>query len=70
MRFVSTPEILERIIRIEREILQIESSTQSNDIPIADDAGHSVEGIEACPLLKKKCICRDTCGGIILFEYT
>lgn len=44
VRFVSTPEILERIIRIEREILQIESSTQSSEMPTVEEAGHPVEG--------------------------
>ncbi|KAH6792903.1 hypothetical protein C2S52_003380 [Perilla frutescens var. hirtella] len=44
VRFVSTPEILERIIRIEREILQIESSTQSSEIPTVEEAGNPVEG--------------------------
>lgn len=29
--FVSTPEILERFVTIEREITQIESSVQSNE---------------------------------------
>ncbi|KAG8385586.1 hypothetical protein BUALT_Bualt03G0060600 [Buddleja alternifolia] len=36
VRFVSTPEILERIVRIEREILQIDSSTE--------EAGHPGAG--------------------------
>ncbi|KAG6392219.1 hypothetical protein SASPL_146432 [Salvia splendens] len=49
VRFVSTPEILERIIRIEREILQIDSSTQSNENPTVDEAGHSVEGTDGNP---------------------
>lgn len=44
VRFVSTPEILERIIRIEREILQIESSTLSSEIPTMEEAGNSAEG--------------------------
>ncbi|CAI9787919.1 unnamed protein product [Fraxinus pennsylvanica] len=44
VRFVSTPEILERMIRIEREISQIESSIQSNEISNTDVAGHIEEG--------------------------
>ncbi|CAA2995811.1 Hypothetical predicted protein [Olea europaea subsp. europaea] len=44
VRFVSTPEILERMIRIEREIAQIESSIQSNEISNNDVAGHIGEG--------------------------
>lgn len=39
MRFVSTPEILERIIRLEKEILQIESSVQSNENNVNDGEG-------------------------------
>ncbi|KAG6393958.1 hypothetical protein SASPL_144534 [Salvia splendens] len=46
VRFVNTPEILERIIRIEREILQIDGSTQSSENPTVDEAGHSVEGTD------------------------
>ncbi|PIN01134.1 hypothetical protein CDL12_26357 [Handroanthus impetiginosus] len=44
VRFVSTPEILERIIRIEHEILQIESSIQSSEIPNTEETGHPGEG--------------------------
>lgn len=44
VRFVSTPEILERFIRVEREILQIESSTQSSEISNVEETGHSGEG--------------------------
>lgn len=40
VRFVSTPEILERFMRLEREISQIESSIQSNDC----SNGNSEEG--------------------------
>lgn len=32
VRFVSTPEILERFMRLEKEILQIENSIESNSI--------------------------------------
>lgn len=32
MRFVSTPEVLERFVTIEREIMQIESSIQANEL--------------------------------------
>lgn len=32
VRFVSTPEVLERFVTIEREILQIESSIQANEL--------------------------------------
>ncbi|KAL1560197.1 COP1-interacting protein 7-like [Salvia divinorum] len=42
VRFVSTPEILERIIHIEQEILQIDSSTQSNENPMAEDEEGSI----------------------------
>lgn len=31
MRFVNSPEVLERFVTIEREISQIESSIQSNE---------------------------------------
>lgn len=31
MRFVNTPEVLERFVKIEREIEQIDSSIQSNE---------------------------------------
>lgn len=31
MRFVSTPEVLERFVTIEKEIVQIESSVQLNE---------------------------------------
>lgn len=41
VRFVSTPEILERFMRLEREILQIESSIQSNEC----SNGNSEEGM-------------------------
>ncbi|KAL2484036.1 COP1-interacting protein 7 [Forsythia ovata] len=44
VRFVSTPEILERMVRIEREISQIESSIQSNEISNTDMAVHTGEG--------------------------
>ncbi|KAJ8549602.1 hypothetical protein K7X08_033309 [Anisodus acutangulus] len=40
VRFVSTPEILERFMRLEREISQIKSSIQSNEC----SNGHSEEG--------------------------
>ncbi|GER25406.1 COP1-interacting protein 7 [Striga asiatica] len=43
VRFVSTPEILERIVRIEREILQIDSSIQSSDVPRLEGTRHSRE---------------------------
>lgn len=32
MRFVSTPEVLERFIALEKEISQIESSVQANEL--------------------------------------
>ncbi|EYU27942.1 hypothetical protein ABFS82_13G109900 [Erythranthe guttata] len=44
VRFVSTPEILERIIRIEREILQIDDSVQSSEIPQVEETGNPGEG--------------------------
>lgn len=31
MRFVTTPELLERFVTIEKEIVQIENSIQSNE---------------------------------------
>ncbi|KAM1857603.1 hypothetical protein ACFX14_007692 [Malus domestica] len=36
VRFVSTPELLERFVTIEREILQIENSIQSSELTEAD----------------------------------
>ena len=39
MRFVSTPEILERVVSIETELQQIESSVQANDPSNADLEG-------------------------------
>ncbi|XP_051128598.1 COP1-interacting protein 7 [Andrographis paniculata] len=39
VRFVSTPEILERIIRIEEELLQIENSIQCSEISNVEDSG-------------------------------
>lgn len=42
VRFVSTPEVLERFPGLEKEILQIESSVQSNENAI----NHEVEGKE------------------------
>ncbi|KAL0398624.1 UNVERIFIED_CONTAM: COP1-interacting protein 7 [Sesamum radiatum] len=44
VRFVSTPEILERIVRIEREILQIESSIHPSEVSNTDQTGHPGEG--------------------------
>ncbi|KAK4439918.1 COP1-interacting protein 7 [Sesamum alatum] len=43
VRFVSTPEILERIVRIEREILQIESSIHPCEISNTEQTGHQGE---------------------------
>ncbi|CAA0817902.1 disease resistance protein (TIR class)- putative [Striga hermonthica] len=43
VRFVSTPEILERIVRIEREISQIDSSIQSNEVPRLEGTVHHGE---------------------------
>ena len=31
MKFVSTPEVLERFVKIEKEIVQIEGSVQLNE---------------------------------------
>ena len=39
MRFVSSPEILERFVTIETELEQIESSVQSNELLNADAEG-------------------------------
>ncbi|KAL6567424.1 hypothetical protein OROGR_001092 [Orobanche gracilis] len=44
VRFVSTPEILERIIQIEREILQIDRSIQYSEIPNLEATVHPTEG--------------------------
>lgn len=38
MKFVTTPEALERFVTIEREILQIENSIQSNELTEAEGA--------------------------------
>ncbi|KAF3788246.1 hypothetical protein EJ110_NYTH21403 [Nymphaea thermarum] len=46
VRFVKTPEILERVVTIEREISQIEDSIRCNELSVsksesdADDSGH------------------------------
>ena len=45
MRFVSTPEVLERFINLEKEILQTESSLQSNELDIVSVAGQGEQGI-------------------------
>ena len=45
MRFVSTPEVLERFARLEKEILQIESSVQPNERANGNVAGQAEEGI-------------------------
>ena len=39
MRFVSSPEVLERFVTIETEIEQIESSVQSNELLNGDAEG-------------------------------
>ncbi|KAL6991022.1 hypothetical protein U1Q18_009145 [Sarracenia purpurea var. burkii] len=44
VRFVSTPEVLERFARLEKEILQIESSVQSSEFANGDVAGQAGEG--------------------------
>lgn len=44
VRFVSTPEILERFISLEKEIVQIESSLQDYDLDVATVAGQGDEG--------------------------
>ncbi|PKI37610.1 hypothetical protein CRG98_041903 [Punica granatum] len=48
VRFVSTPEVLERFVTLEREIAQIEKSIQSNELPnndaAADPEGKSMLG--------------------------
>ncbi|KAI3434065.1 uncharacterized protein J3R85_006859, partial [Psidium guajava] len=44
VRFVSTPEILERFINLEKEIVQIESSRQAYDLDIAHVAGQGDDG--------------------------
>ncbi|XP_048442594.1 COP1-interacting protein 7-like [Pyrus x bretschneideri] len=38
VRFVSTPEVLERFVTIEREILQIENSIQSSELTESEGA--------------------------------
>ncbi|XP_056171802.1 COP1-interacting protein 7 [Syzygium oleosum] len=44
VRFVSTPEILERFIGLEKEIIQIESSLEAYDLDIAHVAGQGDGG--------------------------
>ncbi|XP_040985681.1 COP1-interacting protein 7 [Juglans microcarpa x Juglans regia] len=44
VRFVSTPEVLERFVTIEREIVQIENSIQSCDSIEADGNGSATDG--------------------------
>ncbi|XP_042519050.1 COP1-interacting protein 7-like [Macadamia integrifolia] len=44
VRFVSTPEVLERFVTIEREILQIETSVQPNELSNSTAAGQAEEG--------------------------
>ncbi|KAF8029886.1 hypothetical protein BT93_E2337 [Corymbia citriodora subsp. variegata] len=44
VRFVSTPEILERFINLEKEIVQIESSLQAYDLDVAHVAGQGDDG--------------------------
>lgn len=48
MRFVSTPEALERFVTIEREISQLENSIKSYEAPNAADGGVAtdIEGSE------------------------
>lgn len=48
MRFISTPEILERFLRIEQEILQIDCSVQSE--LSTTNGGHAGEGTKNCDL--------------------
>ncbi|KAL8103813.1 COP1-interacting protein 7 isoform X1 [Apium graveolens] len=43
VRFISTPEILERFVRIEREIVQIEGSIRSNELSTTEAAVNSGE---------------------------
>lgn len=38
MRFVSSPEVLERLVTIEKEIVQIESSMQSSESSVGAEA--------------------------------
>ncbi|GFY91842.1 disease resistance protein [Actinidia rufa] len=44
VRFVSTPEVLERFARLEKEILQIEGSVQPNELANGNVAGQVEEG--------------------------
>ncbi|KAH7838000.1 hypothetical protein Vadar_020771 [Vaccinium darrowii] len=44
VRFVSTPEVLERFARLEKEILQIESSVQPNESVNGHGTGQAEEG--------------------------
>ncbi|KAF5474352.1 hypothetical protein F2P56_006257 [Juglans regia] len=44
VRFVSTPALLERFVSIEREILQIDSSVQANELSNTHVHGQLVEG--------------------------
>ncbi|KAL3851297.1 hypothetical protein ACJIZ3_013179 [Penstemon smallii] len=71
VRFVSTPEILERIIRIEREILQIETSTQSNEIPkeeVTRHTGEAADGITKKSSNSKKLNSDEEIDGAALEE--
>ncbi|XP_059659293.1 COP1-interacting protein 7-like [Cornus florida] len=63
VRFVSTPEILERFVRIEKEILQIQSSVQSNESSNGNIAGQADKGsfLAGNAVLKKS---NDSCKFI------
>lgn len=45
VRFVSTPEVLERFIALEKEISQIESSVQANELEKAHLSRQGEHGI-------------------------
>ncbi|KAK3015531.1 hypothetical protein RJ639_006662 [Escallonia herrerae] len=56
VRFISTPEILERFVRIEKEIVQIESSVQSTELTNTNLAAHAeqVGSLPAVDAITKK----------------
>ncbi|KAL1127280.1 hypothetical protein V6Z11_A13G168400 [Gossypium hirsutum] len=54
VRFVSTPEILERFVTVEREIEQIENSIQSNEAANAAGATETMELNQLFPGISRK----------------
>ncbi|KAK5772571.1 hypothetical protein PVK06_048861 [Gossypium arboreum] len=54
VRFVSTPEVLERFVTVEREIEQIENSIQSNEAANAASATETMELNQLFPGISRK----------------